>query len=441
MIKTLHGLSKKILPVWLYQRLIGNWDKEGLKKYFRNTNWMFAARGASFITSFLTIAIVARYLGPENLGKLSYAQSLVSILSVFAALGIDQVLYRDLAHEPERERELLGTAILTKFFFGTLAFIAAIILSISLNNEPLLTILIGITALTFLINPLGTIGILFQARVQAKYGSQITIFLAFLIPALKILVIVFDKGIIYFSAVLVAEAVITAIWYLYIYQTKFKGSPLAWHFSLPVFKNLFSRSWPLLLASLSGYIYGRIDQVMIQHMIDVTSVGFYDIAVRMTEFLSYIPGIIAISVLPAVIYAKKRSHAEYVSRFKYLIFLSISFSFFAALALFTLAPFIITTIFGNDYFASIAILRIYVWSTLGTVFLLLLQQYFIIENKSIQFLVYSLLGAVTNVILNLLLIPTYGMKGAAYATLLTMILLVVVFIFTRIISNKNLLSH
>ncbi len=103
MINLLQKILSKILPTWIYQRLIGDWDKAGFKRYFHNTGWLFAARGASFLTSFFTIAIVARYLGPENLGKLSYAQSFVSILSVFAALGIDQILYRDLVAHPDIE--------------------------------------------------------------------------------------------------------------------------------------------------------------------------------------------------------------------------------------------------------------------------------------------------------------------------------------------------
>ena len=48
------------------------WAHSGFQKYFRNMGWLIAARVISFITSFLTIAIVARYLGPENLGRLDY---------------------------------------------------------------------------------------------------------------------------------------------------------------------------------------------------------------------------------------------------------------------------------------------------------------------------------------------------------------------------------
>ncbi len=434
---TLHLLAHKLLPSWIYDRLIGQWDKGGFKKYFHNTSWMLIAKIASFVTSFITIALVARYLGPDNLGKISYAQSIVSILSVFAALGIDQILYRDLVAHPEKENELLGTAILAKLFFGSLAFITVIGISILLENEPILTLLIAIIAFTFLINPLGTISIFFQSRVQAKYSSQVIIFLALFIPILKVAIIFFDKGILYFSLIFVIEALLNAIWLLYIYITKIKHNPLNWRFSITDFKLLISRAWPLLLASLSGYIYGRIDQVMILHFIDAASVGFYDIAVRMTEFLGYLPGIIITSVLPAVINAKKKSQSEYLSRLKSLTILCILVSFFSVLLVSILSPLIINTIFGQDYSNSINILRLYSWSSIGTIFILLIQQYLIIEGKSMQLLIYSVLSALTNVGLNLILIPLYGVNGAIYATLTTLFLTVIVFYILNFKHKSN----
>lgn len=428
MFPSTQALLASVLPKFVYKYILRNYNKEGFKKYFKNTGWMLTARATTLITSFLTMAIVARYLGPENLGKLSYAQSFVSILSVFAALGIDQILYRDLSAKPEQEKELLGTVILTKFIFGTVAFIAAVLISVCLGNEMTLTFLIAITALTFLINPIGTIGILFQAKVQAKFSSIITIYLAFLIPALKLTVIFFEKGIIYFSFILVVEALVISLWSLYIYITKFDANPFRWRFSPTIFYSILGRSWPLLLASLSGYMYGRIDQVMLLHYVDATAVGFYDIAVRLTEYAALIPGVVIASLFPAIVSARETNQNEYLKRFKSLTFISFCFTFSAVILIFLLAPFIITTIFGEDFFASIRILQIYIWSTLGTILIVLMQQFFIIEGKSIQFLLYSTLGAIINIGLNSLLIPQHGVHGAAYATLITLVTILGVFI-------------
>ncbi len=413
----LHSLTKKILPGWIYQRFVGNWNKDGFKKYFHNTGWLFAARGASFLTSFFTIAIVARYLGPENLGKLSYAQSFVSILSVFAALGIDQILYRDLVAHPDKENEILGTAISSKLFFGLLAFIVAIALSYALDNEPILTVLIGITAFTFLINPLGTIGILFQAQVQAKHSSQIGIFLAFFIPALKLLIIFFDKGIIYFSLVLVVEALITTLWSLYIYVSKLHLNPLAWRFRFSVLKELMHDSWPFLFAGVFSYIYARIDQVMLQHYLGSSAVGLYDTAVKISNIWSFFPALIISSLFPAIVQAKKHSREQYLERYGYLTLLITFITLSITVFVFLTAKPIILLLFGEQYIESIPLLRIYIWSGAIAIMGILVQQYLVTENKGWIHLVFTIIGAALNITLNLILIPRYGMSGAAIATL------------------------
>jgi polysaccharide transporter, PST family len=392
---------------------------------------MFLARAVSLFVSFLTIAIVARYLGPENFGKLSYAQSFIAIFSVFASLGIDQILYRNLAAEPEREQAILGTAFITKLIFGSITLFTSVAVALSIQSDPILTWLIAIIALTYIFQPLGILGLYFQAKVQAKYPALITIILGFLIPALKLLVIYFDQGILYFAAIIALEALFVVVCYVAIYVLLFGGNPLQWSFSRETLTKLLKDSWPLMLAGLSGYIYGRIDQVMIQNFLDSTSVGLYDVAVRLTELLGILPALIISSLVPALVGARVRNREEYVKRLRSLILLCLSISVFSALFLFLLAPWVVSLLFGSAFTASVGLLRIYVWSTIGTVLIILMQQYLIVEHQSKQFLIYSVLGATTNIFLNLQLIPLFGMTGAAYATLITF----AVIIFTFLIHN------
>lgn len=411
------NLLKKTLPSWAYNRLIGNWNRDGLRKYLHNTNWLFGARFATFVTSFLTMAIVARYLGPENLGKLSYAQSFVSILSVIASLGLDQILYRDLTKYPDKENRILGTAIVSKFIFGILAFIIAIGLSIFLGNEKILTLLIGITAFTFLINPLGTIGILFQSRVEAKYSSQITIFLAFFIPALKLLIIFFGKGIIYFALILLLEALISVIWSIYIYTAKLHLSLSNWQFDKTVFIQLLKDAWPFLFSGLFAYLYARIDQVMLQHYLGSTEVGLYDSAVKISNLWSFLPALIITSLFPALVNAKQTDRSEYLRRFRSLTILVMLVTLTYTLITFLLAKPLVLLIFGNSFIGSIAPLQIYIWSGAIAVLGLLVQNYLTAENRGDIYFVLTLVGAVLNIVLNLFMIPSYGMIGAAIATI------------------------
>lgn len=427
----LHSLSSRLLPRFIHDRLIGDWDRDGFLKYFKNTGWVFLAKMVTFAVSFFTIAMVARYLGPDNYGKLSYAQSFVSIFSIFASLGIDQILYRDLVAHPEREHQILGTAFMAKLLFGSLTFIVTVVSAAIINTDPVLTWMIGIIALTFLLQPLGILSLFFQARVQAKYASIITIVLAFLIPGLKLLIIVLGEGILYFATLLALEAVILAVFNLYLYVAVFRDNPFAWKFSGSIFRKLAQDSWPLLLAGLSGYLYGRIDQVMIQHFLNSASVGIFDAAVRLTEIWGFFPGIFITSLFPAIVNARKQNHVEYVKRFMTLASFSLGVAAFIAVIVWLAAPLIISILFGPLFYESATVLRIYIWSLVGAIAVTLMQSYLITENKTTKILALTAFGAVTNIILNWFLIPQYGIYGAAYTTLISYSAIILIFAITE----------
>jgi O-antigen/teichoic acid export membrane protein len=417
--------AQRLLPSWFIERFRGDWSREGFKKYFANTGWLFGARMITFLTSFLTVAIVARYLGPENLGKLEYAQSIVAIVSIFATLGIDQIVFRELINQPEKENELIGTAIASKLIFGSFAFCLSIVISIILNNEPLITGMIALIAATFFLNPIGTLNILFNARVQAKYASQITIFLAFFLPALKLLTVYLGKGIIYFAAIILIEATASAVWSLYVYIFRFKKNPRAWRSRVHIFKSLMIDSWPLFLAGLSGFIYGKMDQVMILHFLDATTVGIYSVAVKLTQVWAFIPSMIIGSLFPALISSRATNYTSYARRFKALSGITIGITALIAVPLFIFAPYVILLIFGKSFMAASPVLRIHLWISLAGTMTALIQHFLIAENLGKIFLYSSVIGASANITLNIILIPILGAPGAAWGTMISYFVVII----------------
>ncbi len=431
MFQLLNTFAHRLLPTWLYEQAIGSWNPGGLKKYFDNTGWMFLGRIVTFVVSFFTIAFVARYLGPENLGKLSYAQSFIAIISMLASLGIDQIVYRDLVAHPEREGEILGTAVAVKFFFGTLTFLTAVTISLFVSDELLITWLVAILALSFILQPFGVIGHVFNARVLSRYPTYIALGLAFTLPACKLLVIYFDRGVMYLAATITAEALLLSAAYLVLYRYVLRQSLQSWSVSFATARSLVRDSWPIMFIGVSGFLYGRIDQIMLQHFFDSTAVGLYDVAVRLTEPLGFVPGVIIGSLFPAVVTAKQSDPVEYKKRLRSLTGLCLGISSLLALMVFIAAPYIVALIYGNDFAVSATILRIYVWSNVGTVAIALMLNYFIAENRIYLQLLFSVFGAVLNIILNSFLIPLLGITGAAYATLITVTFIVGLFLAIR----------
>lgn len=430
------GINKfvrAVIPEWIYYHLIGRWNKEGFKKYSTQTTWLLIAKVFSFALSFFMVAIVARYLGPENLGKLSYAQSFIAIFSLFASLGIGQIVMRDLVAHPEKEYEILGTAFFVKLICGALTLLLAGIVAYATSTDPILTWLILIISVTFLIQPLNVADDIFTARVQGKYTAYNQIILTIAIQAVKLLVIFSGKGILYFAAVLVLEALLGATLSLLFYIRVFRHTPFKWYWNTAYAKILTFASIPLLFAGVSSYVFGQIDKIMLQPLLGSASVGIYSSAVTITQILAgFAPGVILGALIPALVNAQVTDEEKYHSRLRVLMFFAGGVAVFTSTVIFLFAPVIINLIYGAEFSAAVPVLRIFIWSSVLGVLVAIINQHLIIRNQTTLFLIISIITAVTNVILNYILIPILGMNGAAIATLISFfVYILLAYLLTR----------
>jgi PST family polysaccharide transporter len=80
---------------------------------------------------------------------------------------------------------------------------------------------------------------------------------------------------------------------------------------------------------------------------------------------------------------------------------------------------IVTTVFGVSFVGTISVLQIYIWSNVWISITTVLQLYLVNENKKHMLFWTSFVGMITNIALNLVLIPAYGPTGAAIATLIS----------------------
>ncbi len=390
----------------------------GFQKYLKNTGWLFFARILNLAVSFFTSILVIRYLGPTNNGALSYAVGFVGLFSIFANLGIEQILYRELIKKPEDKDKLLGTSFFIRIIGSVFAIILISIISFFTENDTLSRTLIIINSFTLFFASFNVIGYYFQAQVLAKYQALGSIIGLTSLSLLKLVVIFLDKGVIYFSIVLALENIIYAIVAIYFYH-KQKQSILNWKFDYSFAKILLNNSWPLLLSSAFVLIYTRIDQVMIKHMMDTTSVGIYDAAARLSELWYFIPALITNSLFPAIINAHKTSEQTFQNRLAHLYLLMFTMSIIIAIPVSLFSHNIINLLYGHAFLSASSILSIYVWSGVPVFLSIAISNYLLAENFTKIIFWSSFIGMASNVLLNLIFIPSFGMNGAAFATLIS----------------------
>lgn len=392
--------------------------EEGFKRYFANTFWLFADKGFRLLAGLVVGVWVARYLGPEEFGLLSYSISLVGLFITFATLGLDGVVVRELVRNPDHKNRITGTSFWLKLI-GALLVLSILIVATVFSDQPQtekwLVLWIGASVLGQSFN---VIDFEFQSKVQSKYVVKASIIALVISSALKIGFILYGASLVYFAVVIFVESVVLAaglVWF-YLWQ----GQRISvWKYDSEVAKSLLKDSWPLILSGIVITLYLKIDQVMIKEMLGNSEVGWYAAAVRLSEIWYFIPIVISNSLYPSIVGSKKKSIKLYYDRLQKLYSLMVLISLAIALPITFASHLIIELLYGPEYSEAAVVLMIHIWSA---VFIFLLHasgKWLINENLTQSAFYRNLSGAVLNIALNLYLIPKMGIVGSAIATLIS----------------------
>ncbi len=402
----------------MFKKLLQVKNNEGFIRYFKNTSWVFGEKILQIISSLFVGVWVARYLGPENLGILSYAQSFVAIFLAFSTLGLNGILVRELVKNDADKNLLLGTSFLLQTM-GSTILIILLMVGINFSNNDSFTnkIIILLGSVTFF-QSFGVITSYYQSIVKSKYvviGSAVGLLIS---STLKIILILTHAPLIKFVYVIFSDSIVIALGLIYVY-TKGTQSIFKWSFSLKKAKNLLRDSWPLILSGIIVSIYMKIDQVMIKEMMNNQSVGQYAAAVRLSEAWYFIPSVISSSLLPAIVNAKKHSQELFYNRLQKLYDLMVWVSLAIAIPMTFLSDWVIEILYGNEFYLSGQVLSVHIWAGIFVFLGVSREGWVLSENLQRYTSLYLGIGMVSNVILNFILIPIYGVIGAAIATLLS----------------------
>lgn len=369
---------------------------------------------------FFVVIAITRYLGPERFGSLAYAQSFVGVFTAFASLGLDSIVIRELVKAEHKRDEILGTAFYLKAFISLIAIVAIFLLNMLSSEDDMATPLVSIIAFTIIFNSLNVIDMYFQSKVLSRYVVYANSVAFILTSILKLLLIYYDADLLYFAYALLLESALMAAGYLYVYRVQ-SHSVMAWRFDREIAVALLRSAWPLILVAVSAFLYTRIDQIMIKEMIDAEAVGQYAAAIKVSELLYFIPAVIVSSLFPKIVEVRQADREEYLHVLERLYRLVVWISIPIAVTTSLFSQMIIEVLYGDQYKDAHEVLAILAWAiilvSVGAVFVKMLY----VEHFEKKYLYKSLFGVFMNVLLNLFLIPSYGIVGAAVATLMTLL--------------------
>jgi len=184
----------------------------GFRNILVNVGWQFFYKILQIVVEPLVWVLIARYLGPEQLGIYNYALSFVALFNVLTGLGLRPLVVRDLVQHPGDKNLLLGTAFALKLSGGLLSLLLSIgIIWLSKPNDIGIRSLVTIFAISSIFQISSTINIWFESQIKSKITAYTTITAFIIIVIAKILLLITNAPLLAFAYITVLQVLIETV--------------------------------------------------------------------------------------------------------------------------------------------------------------------------------------------------------------------------------------
>jgi len=401
-----------------------------IKGIARNFSYLLAAQGIYKLLSFLTFIFIARYLGAEVFGRMSYVLSFTALFVFAADLGLSGLLVREMAGESQERREAYINNIGTlKLLLSLATYILMLCIALILREKRELIVLIAAFGLVVILDSYTVfLKCIFQVFERMEYEAASIIFEGVLKLGLMLLIIRHTSGNIYLvSAAFFLVSFLTLGLTVFITRSRFM--PLGLRFDIKLWKKAAIGGMPFAFLMLFQTVNLKIDTVMLSKMTNDAVTGWFSAAARIIEPILIIPVSFTVALFPVASRLSKTSGHFLVPMFNRAFKLLLLGGVVISAVLVCGARLYIPLLFGGGFTESIAAIRV-LGFMLAPVFLrLFLDSFSLALNRSrIVFFSY-IIGALLNICLNLAFIGRFNYMGACWATLLAEIITIIFYFF------------
>ncbi len=385
----------------------------------KNATWLVAGQFGARVSRAAIVIFAARVLGAAHWGAFSYAIGITTLLTVFSDLGINGTLTRAGSAAPGLRTRYLASALAAKG--GLLAIAVAGVLlampwiSTIAEARALMPILLAV----FVFDTLRDLGSAFaRALERMELEAMFTVFTNFAIAALGFVFLSLSPNTASLAAAYALGSGAGLLAFAYALRRHLAG--LLASVDRRLIREIFSTAWPFGLFGLMGIAMLSTDTIILGWLKSPEEVGYYSAAQKIIQLFYVIPSLLAASAFPALtrlIAAGNRSAARaLLTRLSFLLF-AVAVPVALAGALF--AQPLVTLLFGAAYAAAAAPFAILITTVLIVFPSAIAGNAVFAYHKERSFLPAVAVSFFGNIILDLVLIPRFGISGAAVATLLT----------------------
>lgn len=388
---------------------------------------------------FLIIIYLARTLGAAGFGKIAFAQAVVLYFTLIANLGLTTLGIREVARNKDRVDNYVGNILSLRLVLALLSFFLLLAFVSLIHKTTEVKYLIVFFGFSLFSSALW-LGWLFQGVEKMGFIALSRILDKFFYGALVFLLIKDSKQILTIPWLYTGGSFLASGLLIYILLKQF-GRPRL-KFDFPFWKNMIRRALPMGAAFIMIQIYYNFDTVMLGFMKNDEVVGWYNAAYKIILFVwAFIP------IFVNVIFPLMSKYYQQ-SREKLQLLISSATKLMSSIALplgiggTILAKPIMSFLYGERFINGVIAFQILIWTVVIISIRCTYEQSFLACDKEKRYLLGVIVGASTNIILNLILIPYFSLKGAAIATLISeFIFSLYMFSYFQIVSRIKMIKY
>ncbi|MDO8626336.1 MAG: flippase [Candidatus Magasanikbacteria bacterium] len=390
----------------------------------QNTVYLTVASVLQKAISFVYFTIVARIIGVENTGQYFFALAFASVFAVVADFGMGPILTREMARTPERSERYVNNLLLSKLLFGAVAFIFIIGFANLLNYGSALKLLIYMAGVTMFFDNLQTVFYsTFRAHKNLKVEAVGLVVSQFLTLCFGTVALLSRAPLVYLIASYTAASLIMVCYGAYMVKTRLHLK-LNFEFDWSILRFFLKYSWAFAAAAILSRLYAYTDSIFISKILPPAHLGWWSVPYKIAFAWQFIPVAVATSLYP--VFSRHFKDVEkiretFIKAWRYLFMVV----FPLALGIIAVARPLVLKLYGAEFEPSIIVLQVLMLSLIFGFLSFISGAVLNASNRQNTQTVLMGVALIVNVILNLLLLPRYGLVGAAWAALATNIILTV----------------
>jgi O-antigen/teichoic acid export membrane protein len=388
-----------------------------LQKAIGNSGWLLFDRILRMIIGVTVGAWVARYLGPARFGELAYIIAFIAFFQVIAGLEADGFIVRDIARNHGDTGIILGTSLRLRIVSGVICWLAAITLMYLLHpDDRQLCLLAAIVGAMLVFQASDTVDLWFESQSQSKRTVLAKLASYLFANGMRVFLLLSKAPLIAFAGVICLESAALAAALIMAYR-RFPTDE-HWRADLAQAKRLLHLCWPFVASGVMITAYMRIDQIMLKEMLGEAELGIYAAALTLVQVWNVIPATLVASLAPFVARKKSRGEAEYQDALVIIFRIFAILAFLGAALTAVASPWVVGLLYGMEFRSSATVLSVLVF-VIVFIFQGMAQTLWVINNDvRIANLIATFLAALVSIVANFFLIRKFGIMGAAFSYLL-----------------------